>query len=482
MRRVADRRRVRDRPGDRRAGTLAPVAVDGAAARHPGTAPARDSAANVMSAASSARSRADNPLPDSSSRSATVKATCLPKPWIIRRTPQCQCQRRSSHASAALHSTSYVRAANAAQIVRLLRDHGGMSRAELVRASGLTKPTVMAIVRSLLADGIAIESGTRPGAERGGRPGSLVWFNSRARTAVAARIGLGLQLTHVTAAGAVLAEETFSPAWDPGRAARADGARDPPAHRRLRSLGSVALAVPGFIDHHAGTVTFPPFGWDRVPMQPTLAAGLGVPVAPAQPPGRHPGRRDHLRRGRAARRCRSRLPRSRHRRRILSRGHLLLGAGGAVGELGHCPVSSGLPCRCGRHGCLETVAAGWAIRARAGGPPRPRFAHADLARARGASRSRGSTTSCSPRPQPSAPPRHGWSICSTRRSSSWPTRRSPAAPTPSSRPSTQSTRRHAVSADVEIVRGAPDAQSRGTIQCALELLPEPLRPQRTVCA
>ena len=46
----------------------------------------------------------------------------------------------------------------------------------------------------------------------------------------------------------------------------------------------------------------------------------------------------------------------------------------------------------------------------------------------------------------------------------------------------EATRRHAVSADVEIVRGAPDAQSRGTIQCALELLPEPLRPQRTVCA
>src|SRR3954452_10952688 len=93
-----------------------------------------------------------------------------------------------------LHSTSHVRTANAGQIVRLLRDHGAMSRAELVRASGLTRPTVVAIVKSLLQDGLAIEAGTTPStaggrSDRGGRPGSLVWFNGEARTAVAARFG-----------------------------------------------------------------------------------------------------------------------------------------------------------------------------------------------------------------------------------------------------------------------------------------------------
>ena len=121
-----------------------------------------------------------------------------------------QCQRPTLR-ERTLHSTSHVRAANAVQIVRLLRERGGMSRAELVRASGLTKPTVMAIVRSLLDDGIAIESGTRTGAERGGRPGSLVWFNSEARTAVAVQIGLELELTHVTADGTVLAAKSVAP-------------------------------------------------------------------------------------------------------------------------------------------------------------------------------------------------------------------------------------------------------------------------------
>ena len=162
--------------------------------------------------------------------------------------------------------------------MRLLRDHGAMSRAELVRASGLTKPTVMAIVRSLLEDGIAIESGTRAGAERGGRPGSLVWFNSNARTAVAVGIGRELRLTHVTAAAEVLAERAVALPRDPGpllalivREVRGLTASSGP-------LGAVALAVPGFIDHHAGTVTYPPFGWEHVPMQAALEADLGVPV------------------------------------------------------------------------------------------------------------------------------------------------------------------------------------------------------------
>src|SRR3954454_18493681 len=63
---------------------------------------------------------------------------------------------------------------------------------------------------------------------------------------------------------------------------------------------------------------------------------------------------------------------------ILSRGRLLVGAGGAVGELGHCPVGSGIRCVCGREGCLETVAAGWAILAEAE-RVRPELAHAGLA-------------------------------------------------------------------------------------------------------
>src|SRR4051794_19877226 len=121
-----------------------------------------------------------------------------------------------SDGSGTLHSTSHVRTANAVEVVHLLRDRGAMSRAELVRASGLTKPTVMAIVRSLLDAGIVIESGTTNGhSERGGRPGSLVWFNREAKTAVAAQFGLQFELAHVAATGEVLAREALPMVAEP---------------------------------------------------------------------------------------------------------------------------------------------------------------------------------------------------------------------------------------------------------------------------
>jgi predicted NBD/HSP70 family sugar kinase len=373
-----------------------------------------------------------------------------------------------------------VRAANAARIVRLLRDDGAMSRAELVRASGLTKPTVMAIVRSLLDDGIAIESGPRPQPGREGRPGSLLRFNSEVRTAVAARIGHGLELTHVTAAGAVLTGECFSPSWDPDALLELTAREIRRLTGASAALGSVALAVPGFIDHHAGTVTYPPYGWDRVPMQPTLENGLGVPVGLLSLPaatvigeiisGAAAQHDDavlvFLAQGIGA--------------GILSRGHLLVGAGGAVGELGHCPVSSGLPCPCGRQGCLETVAAGWAIRAGAAALLGPELARADLAQLealsdpriddllRSAAAALGAATAWLVNLLDPSIVILGHTSFTRGAGAFFETFE-------------ESTRRNAVSAGVKIVRGVPEAQSRGTVQCALELLPEPLRPRRTVC-
>lgn len=47
---------------------------------------------------------------------------------------------------------------------------------------------------------------------------------------------------------------------------------------------------------------------------------------------------------------------------VVLEGRLLNGATGSIGELGHVPVEPhGLPCMCGQHGCLETVASGGAI-------------------------------------------------------------------------------------------------------------------------
>jgi predicted NBD/HSP70 family sugar kinase len=51
---------------------------------------------------------------------------------------------------------------------------------------------------------------------------------------------------------------------------------------------------------------------------------------------------------------------------ILAEGRIVSGHLGAAGEIGHTKVdaAAGRPCRCGDVGCLETIAAGWALVAR----------------------------------------------------------------------------------------------------------------------
>ena len=151
-----------------------------------------------------------------------------------------------------------------------------------------------------------------------------------------------------------------------------------------------------------------------------------------------------------------------------------------MGELGHCPVSSGLVCRCGRTGCLETVAAGWAILEKAEALLGSDFAHANLAELeelhdpriddllRDAAATLGAATAWLVNLLDPSIVILGDTTFTRGADAFFDT-------------FDEAMRRHAVSADVEVVRGAPDAQLRGTIQCALELLPEPLRPQRTVC-
>lgn len=46
---------------------------------------------------------------------------------------------------------------------------------------------------------------------------------------------------------------------------------------------------------------------------------------------------------------------------VVDDGAVLRGVDGAVGEVGHLPVGTGLPCTCGQTGCLETIASGSAL-------------------------------------------------------------------------------------------------------------------------
>jgi glucokinase len=81
---------------------------------------------------------------------------------------------------------SVLRHTNALSILALLREAGTCSRADLVRASGLSAPTVTNVVKDLLEAGLIEPLGE--GESRGGRPPDMIRFKSRRGCVLAVQI------------------------------------------------------------------------------------------------------------------------------------------------------------------------------------------------------------------------------------------------------------------------------------------------------
>ncbi|WP_335972487.1 ROK family transcriptional regulator [Streptomyces sp. CA2R106] len=268
-------------------------------------------------------------------------------------------------------STADIREANVAAVCGALRDHGGLTRAQLGRLTGLTRPTVMAVVRQLAAEGLVVEEGQLKAAAGGGRPGTLLHFRPRARVVSAVRLrSARVEVTLADMAGNVLAHSLAPAAPEPDDwrelvasfAERVTALRD--AHPDLGPLAAVALTLPGSIDRARGRWTVVRSeGWSDLPAADELAGMLGVPVAVVNVVAA-------TLIGRLAQE-----PAAADSAALVYVGHgvgsaatvggrLIDGATGSAGELGHC-VLPGVDalCRCGRRGCVESVTSAPHLRA-----------------------------------------------------------------------------------------------------------------------
>ena len=84
---------------------------------------------------------------------------------------------------------SVLRHTNAHSILKLLRDFGSCSRADLVRASGLSAPTVTNIVKDLLLKNLIEPLGE--GESSGGRPPDMIRFKAERGCLLAVEISAG---------------------------------------------------------------------------------------------------------------------------------------------------------------------------------------------------------------------------------------------------------------------------------------------------
>ncbi len=259
-------------------------------------------------------------------------------------------------------------AASAGAVLRLIRDAGLLTRAEIARRTGLSRSTVAQRVDTLRKHGLVPEAG---GDSSGGRPATALAFNDGSGVVLCADLGAThSRLAVCDLGGAPLAEE-LEPDLDIADGPEAVlgvvderfGALLAVAGRTAAHVRGVGLGVPGPVAFDRGEPTNPPImpGWDGFSIPGWFAGRYDAPVlvdndVNIMALGEHwAGWRD--------------------RRHLLfikvgtgigcgivANGLIHHGAKGAAGDIGHIRLAGqDATCRCGNHGCLEAVSGGAAL-------------------------------------------------------------------------------------------------------------------------
>jgi len=294
-----------------------------------------------------------------------------------------------------------TRAYNAALVLRALYEHSPISRAEVARMSGLTRTTVGDVVGELIGDGLAREVGRGPST--GGKAPILLELVEDARFVV------GLDLGEFVFRGALvdLRGRVHETAERKVEGLDGDAALGVvhdlidelvgrlPGGRSGALLG-IGVGTPGIVDAATGTIRWAVnLDWQDLALGEILRERYDVPVQVANDsraaalaiqlfdrpradgpagdaaatPGATPGATSGATSG-APPAARPNLVAITVGRGIgagvVLGGELFHGDGFGAGEIGHTTVvDDGAECRCGRFGCLETVASSRALLARA---------------------------------------------------------------------------------------------------------------------
>ncbi|GAA3042401.1 ROK family transcriptional regulator [Streptosporangium longisporum] len=258
--------------------------------------------------------------------------------------------------------------ATSGEVLRLIRSGEAVTRSDIGRVTGLSRPAVSLRVTELIERNLVVEDSEGPST--GGRPPTRLVFNasggvvlvgslgaSRAQIAVCdlggrvlARAGLAVDVEEGPDVVLPLVMATWSELLDglPGTPVR-----------------GVGLGVPATVEFAAGRTesTRIMASWTGVAIPPIIAERFPVPVfldndvnviAIGEHREVYAGQADDLLFIKVSTRIGS---------GVIAGGEILRGALGAAGEIGHIPVrdGGGVLCRCGNVDCVDSVASGTAI-------------------------------------------------------------------------------------------------------------------------
>ena len=259
-------------------------------------------------------------------------------------------------------------AASAGALLRVIRDAGTLTRAELARRTGLARSTIAQRVDTLLRHELVYEAAG--GDSTGGRPPSSLAFNDGSGVVLCADLGVTHgRLAVCDLGGASLAEEieeidiAAGPETVLGIVDGRFGALLEQAGRSHAHVRGIGLGVPGPVAFDRGEPASPPImpGWDGFSIPGWFASRRDAPVlvdndVNIMALGEHwanwrdLGHLLFIKVGTGIG-C-----------GIVARGAIHHGAKGAAGDIGHIRLAGEeAMCRCGNSGCLEAVSGGAAL-------------------------------------------------------------------------------------------------------------------------
>jgi len=250
-------------------------------------------------------------------------------------------------------------------VLRTIFAHESISRAEVARVTRLTRTTVSEVVNSLLAEGLVEEVGR--GESIGGKSPILLSIVADSRYLI------GLNLAQDKFIGAVvnlrgeIKEMVEEPVHDDNGEVALQlvyKILDQLMRKNYKPIVGVGVGTPGLVNTREGVVvTAVNLEWQDLPLSQLLEKRYKLPVlvlndSQAAAIGEFVYGGEHapdtnmvvvnVIHGIGA--------------GILINGRLFQGDGGGAGEIGHVVVQeNGELCRCGKRGCLETVASARAV-------------------------------------------------------------------------------------------------------------------------
>lgn len=253
-------------------------------------------------------------------------------------------------------------------VLQSLIESGPISRAALADMLGMSRAAITGLTRQLIEAGVLCETETAHDATKLGRPSILLELDARRGVFAGVSIEQDLSLMVLTdMRGDILAETELPFSQDPQILAGILGkclsdllrtAKLP----RKRVLG-LSVALSGFVNHQQDTCLHSAIlGWHQVPFAEMVQREVEIPVSLEN-------------NGNAAAVGEKLFGKERSLRDFsvvtfgdgigcghYINGQLFRGNGGGAGELAHCTIEvGGKPCRCGKRGCLDTIASRHAV-------------------------------------------------------------------------------------------------------------------------